>query len=547
MIDGTVSVGGPRNTVINKWVNEPDSAILLTTLEASYQSRDFTISEILDEQGRAISSVKKIFLGFPWYYQQFRQMAGRSLRQGMLVPVDIDVLMANGTIDAGKFEAVHMTYLLTRMALSGIQLTTEEQDFLDSKRMGNRIPMLSEEARFRINVFSKVRGAGEDANIEFFNTVDDEGNLVGAKFANIFLEGGRDEYKTTGYNAEMVAGIVDDLDLPDGKILSVGAGTLLLQRKLKRGIDNLDINGAMMESGWEYAGQYGGNKIIGRASRLGEVIELGSYDFVDLAFVLHWTKLNGKVGDSERVKVLENMNLALKDGRHVAITLPEHALDDDIFVNYVNALESHFGLEIVANQSGRSYGVSKLGFKRKLGWCLVARKVGQCDLKGLETKSLELNYDRREWVNIYQEVEKKTSGREYPSPGVGLSFDDYEIVNPMVDDEVLVIDQVDQVALDGGFSVGDETDMVDSTIGDQLIVGDILEGIVGATPQEYVVYRKGLVNRLMRTTGWSWAKTENFIRGITGKLSGENKTRSRFRLFGLIIREAKKEQGKGVN
>ena len=57
------------------------------------------------------------------------------------------------------------------------------------------------------------------------NAIDPE------KFADKYFDEGRDEFKVTGYNAELVSCLVTQTTAEDSRVLSLGAGTLLLQRK----------------------------------------------------------------------------------------------------------------------------------------------------------------------------------------------------------------------------------------------------------------------------------------------------------------------------
>lgn len=437
VIDGTQSVGKARDRLIARWVNEPESAVLLGTLEAMYQSRDYTLENIIDECGRKISGVRKIFLGWTWYWQQFRQMTGRDMRQGQKVPSENLVLEVEDLIDPGKGERVYYTYLLTRMLLSGLQLSTEDQEFLDSKKTGSKIPLQSAEIRFLRDVLNTVRCRGEDFLTEFLSSVySGEEKTLARKLAEKYFNEGKDECQISGYNAEMVAYLMSALGLAEKEILSLGAGTLLLQRKLKRGITNVDINPEMMEAGWTLASEFGGKKICARGSSLNETeFPSGSFDFADCAFALHWSK----PGDSktpakysERARILSQIHRVLKDGGVLALTLPEGSLDEERFSRFINALKENFGFEIDEKYSGRSFAISKNGLRKRIGWCIVARKTGALNLEYLKPEDLSFLYEKTSWVSEGQKQSNgvKNNGTDHHGQlEIKLEIDKYEIVD----------------------------------------------------------------------------------------------------------------------
>ncbi|HVF69418.1 MAG TPA: methyltransferase domain-containing protein, partial [Xanthomonadales bacterium] len=438
LVDGSVSVGKKRDKVISRWVNDPNAAILIVTLEAAYKSRDYTLNVVDDARGRKIDGIRKIFLAPPWNYEQLKQMGGRSQRQGQLIPVDVKILEGRDLIDHGKGEAVLFTYLLSRMALSGIVLTPSEQAFFDSKRIGGKMSLQSAEAGFMRNALSFVRGAGEELTSKFLKEKSaTKGEITHEQLiAEKFFDEGRDEYHISGYNAELVAYLIKNLVDSKSNILSLGAGTLLLQRKLKKGIDNVDLNPQMMEAGWEKAKQYGGRKIDAKASSLSEDdFPSDSYDVVDSAFTLNWSSLapkNGRIQSSERVKILSQIHRVLKPGGHFILTLPESSLDESRFDTLTNALEEHFGFKVDEDLSGRSYGRSKFKLTKRLGWCIVAKKEKEVDVENLDIDLLEFAGEDGKWISTglkKTKGQKNIQGKEYPTPDIQLEFDQYEIIS----------------------------------------------------------------------------------------------------------------------
>ena len=444
------------------------------------------------------------------------------------------------------------------MALSGIILTPDEQVFFDSKRLGNRIPLQSVESRFLRDALNWVRGAGEDKLEDYLKkrTSFREETTQDQLIAEKFFDNGKDEFHITGYNAELVAYLSKNLVEFDSRILSLGAGTLLLQRKLKRGIDNVDLNPQMMNAGWVLASQYGGSKIEGKASSLSEeTFVSGSYDLVDSAFALHWSKLetsdNGNIASSERVKILSQVHRVLKDNGALILTLPEKSLDAEKFETFCIALEEHFGFQIDRGFSGRSFGRSKIGLAKRLGWCIVARKVANINLDGLTLDSLEFANETGEWISTGSKKKKGSrsgiQGRDYPVPGLELQFDQYEIINDK--EEVTVItyqdDIVPPIEKDDEVVNGNGVSKVDVAIGTLVKSGILdIDFLKGDTKEDYREYRTTLMRPLLRMTRRTWKEIEEveaicseIFRDIQSKKGSIN---SRLVAYSLILKEVKR-------
>ena len=553
ILDGSVALGKQKDEIIAKWVNDPNAAVLVVTLEATYQSRDYTLNTIVDEDGREITGIEKVFLSPPWYYQQLKQMAGRSIRQGHLVPVHVSVLESEDLVDHGKGEGVLYSYLLSRMALSGIVLTTEEQEFFDSKLVGRRISFQSPEKRFLRDALSFVRGAGEDIVDAFLRDQSRirDGVTVNQLIAGKFFDEGRDEYCVSGYNAELVAFLTRRLVSPDASILSIGAGTLLLQRKLKRGIDNLDINPYMMQAGWELAGQYSGRMIEGRASSLSPVTFPGGiYDLVDNSFALHWSRLEPAKDEpteaSERVKILSQMNRVLKEDGRMVLTLPEKSFDEERFKVFVDALEKYFGFKVDHDFSGKSFGRSKLGLAKRLGWCIVATKQSAPDVSGLNINDLEFINEKGEWVST--SARKKgtagVQGRDYPTPTLQIDFEQYEIID--ANGLVTTITMSDDIIAPTGLEIvqtgGEEVEADDEALASE---GDEAARFLrGANKNEYKAYRTSLLRPALKIMNKNWTyvdEVEEECLSILVEMQDRGANfNSRVKAFSEILRELKR-------
>lgn len=526
ILDGSVPIGPTRDRVITEWTQNPDAAVIVVVLEAAYQSRDFVVKVTHDSQGRIIDGVKKYYLSPPWYFQQLKQMSGRSLRQGQILPVDIRILVANGLVDQGKADAVAYTRLLSRMALSGIALTPEEKEFFDSKRIGLKIPFESPYSKFLKGALAAVRGAGEDRISELMaepcslRKEATNGRLV----AERFYDNGRDEYHITGHNAEMVAYLIKPYDRnQDCRILSLGAGTLLLQRKLKRGIENVDLNPEMMRAGWQSAAPYGGKLIEERMSRLSETdFPSGKYDVVDCSFALHWSKCSrkDKPEDSERVKILMQMNRVLRNDGVLLLTLPEGSLNEERLAVFVNTLEKHFGFKVDRDYTGKSFGRSKTGSYKRIGWCVAARKVSPINITELKVADLEFVNENGEWIST---GEKKKTPPKLPPARNGdesllkVTFEQYEIVNRDNGKTRITDESAPITTLENAIATL-RPEVFPTRV---LLSPDFLRGGPTGSRSDFLQYRNKLLRPARDTSGKSWEETESLCDAVFLQLQQE--------------------------
>lgn len=553
LIDGSVHVGPKRDAVISRFANDPKAAVLVLTLEAAYQGRDFTLNNVADNLGRIIG-IHNISLGPTWDSRQIWQMIGRSVRQGRLVPVRSTVMEIMDSVEQGKGEVVRFTGLLDRIVLSGATLHPADQEFFDSKKVGSRVlSYVNPEAKFLRDAFAFVKGQDPARIHEFFQSKMRGQEKTNAQLlAERFYDEGRDAYKTTGYNAEMVASLISKFGLEDGQILCLGAGTLLLQRKLRRGIDNVDYNPYMMQAGWQEAQDFGGKTIVVDVAKLDrEQFPDESYDLIESGFALDWSALGdvqrNLIDSSVRVQTLSQMVRVLRKGGRLILTLPERTLDDEHLASFINTLETHFGCQVDRLHSGKSYGVSRFGATKRLGWCIVAEKVTDSNLSGLNLRGLEFCSDNKIWVSSYRDKPKDSNGvvRDYPTPDIQLRFQRYEIVN----DSGL---SVEVVVPDGSEGSNGKNDIVvptgsidTATIGDEpadhaAVLG--LEFLKGDSREDFGSYRRDLLRPLMKVTGLSWTETENYGINILQDIVKRSRLpQNRIIAYSWILKEARRQ------
>lgn len=413
--------------------------IVVASMQAVYESMDWAIRD--NSSTKDIDKMNVIFLGWPFGWDEFKQMTGRFLRPGQVKPVDILVYESEGTIDQGLFDLVRKKNLLIQMSLAGIELSKDDQEFFRRSTLAKRILLVDPTTgqNFLQSVVRRLRGAGESQTEgELSKKKDDKSYFE--LFAEFYFDEGRDEFRIVGNNAELVKNIV--LRTKPRRILSVGAGSCLLARKMtvQSGylgeIDNIDINEAVLRLAKERFPDIG-HIIKRRASNLELPAE--SYDAVDYSFILPWTKLLNEDKNQnshaphelERVKVLLEMNRVLKTGGTAVLSFPESSFDTQTFAQFTKALEDHFGFTVI-NPSGMSYA-TEVKPQRRIGWVITAVKRDNPSLSSINSHDLMFLTDERVVVSKYK------GGRDTKSVVISVDYPifsskRFEVYNPLTDE-----------------------------------------------------------------------------------------------------------------
>ncbi len=416
--------------------------IVVASMDSVNESMNWSIRD--NPSTQSIDMVNVLYLGWPYGSDEFEQMNGRFPRPGHTKPIGVLVYESEGTIDQGLFELVRMKNLLTQIALGGVELSKEDQEFFKRSTMAKRILLVEPNAgqAFLQSVVRRLRGAGEMESVTELSKSRD-GKSFFELFAEVYFDDGKDEFRIVGNNAELVKNII--LRSKPSRVLSVGAGSCLFARKLVQSgsqaeIDNLDINEAILRLAKERYPEIG-QIIQGQASNL--TLPSESYDCIDCSFMLPWSKLSNsdKPTDNpielERVKMLTEMNRVLKTGGTAVLSFPDSSFDAETFGTFAKTLESHFGF-IVLNPSGMSYA-TEMQPNRRIGWILTLQKQDHPNLSGIDSANLKLLTDERTTVNKYRkgrDVDKATIVQvDYPI----FSSKRFEVYNPITR-ETLVAD-----------------------------------------------------------------------------------------------------------
>ncbi|MBI2029045.1 methyltransferase domain-containing protein [Candidatus Gottesmanbacteria bacterium] len=410
---------------------------MVISMESTYQSIDLAPRDMPN-----INGVNVVWLGWPWEWVKFRQYQGRynRPRPGRQIPVNTYVLMSDGTIDRGQDELVHYKKLISEVALHGIMPTPEQEKLLKKPEAAEQIVLLQPNIGqvFLRTFMASLAGRGEvDFRKELEQTKD--GRSVFERFAEAYFDGGNDEWRLVGNNAELIKNIA--VKSNPKKMLSVGAGTCLFARKVAKSgypveIDNVDINRAVLELAKREHPEIG-NIVVEGATNLSAGDN--SYDVIDVSFMFHYTKLyedrrelefdeDTHAEEIERVKALSEIHRVAKDGATIVLSFPVSTLDNESFIRFTSALQNHFGFT-VDEPTGESY-TTDVHPPRRIGWVITLKKTGVKNFTNMNLHDLAFATDALEYVSQYKgkkSKQRKTVRIEHAI----LSAKNFRIVNPV--------------------------------------------------------------------------------------------------------------------
>ncbi len=437
-----------RTAEAKRWREEGNQAMIeVASMKAVYESMDWAIRDT--ENNKNIDGAVVIWLGWPWGWDDFKQMEGRFLRPGQAKPVDSIVLEAANTLDVGLYDHVMRKMLLTQLALTGIELTPEQQEFFDSTLSSKRILNIDRYSgqMFLRDMMKKMRANSENFLLsDMMKETDGQNNYD--RWAEYYFDGGNDEYRIPGNNAELIKNIAVRAPQHE-KVLSIAAGTCLLARKLSKTnisyeIDNVDVNPTVLKLAKEkfdgigniYQGLAQDLRVKNLETDMTSQIPSDTYDLVDASLILDLLSLkqpseNGTLRNPTRVAAISEINRVLKLGGTGVLSFPNSAFDIESFTNFANALEQHFGFTLVG-PTGKSRAID-LKPAKEIGWVITVRKTGDVKLDGLKVEDLSMLYDSEFTIS------KRGRGKKAPAPSGGdYSKDDglfspheFEVYNPV--------------------------------------------------------------------------------------------------------------------
>ncbi len=500
-IDGTKSFES-RDRAAQKWREEGDENVIIdATMDSVNESGDWAVRDL--ERNKNIEEIELHYLGLPYSWEEKQQMDGRVLRPGLGKKVKVFFYEADGTIDQGFFDLVRRKYLLTQIALSGIQLDPEDQEFFKKSTEAQRILLTQPNIGhfFLQNVIQRLKGRGETEGIEEFSRKKD-GKTFFELFAEFYFDEGRDEFRLVGNNAELMKNIA--LRSHPERVVSVGAGSCLFARKMREAgyegeIDNVDINGSVLRLAKEKYPNIG-NLIIEGASHMTVPSEL--YDVADYSFVIPWTKLydasekiEKNVSEVERIKVLSEMNRVLKVGGIAILSFPDSSFDEETFSNFTAAMTNNFGFSVLS-PSGISHATDVQPHKR-IGWVITLQKTGNINLSGFDPKTIAFSNEGLMISRYKQRKDRKPTVIEVDYPI--FSSKAFEVFNPITHERTNA----------NGMPKDEESVLYNSP-------QEIVRGIKEQLFKEEAKYRtwNGLRRDIEKSLGYNYAQAEEVLAGI---------------------------------
>lgn len=445
-LDGTASMKKREEVATVFKTDGAKARVVVATMEAIKESMDFAIQET--EGMKDIKGMDVFYLGWPWTYADLKQAKGRFVRPGLGKRFDINqhVLESANTIDEGKRDIVRLKYLRMQMALNGVVLSEEDRAFFDNAHTSQNFINGTDNPRdyYARDFFAQVRGMGE-AEISAALSRETNGKTVAEILAEHYLNNGKDTFTRAGNNARLVAGLLKQAN--PKKVLVVGAGSCLVNRNLIEmnypvEVDNYDMNGVMMEKAKEIFPNIG-KTIVGNASELSG-IEDESYDAIDCSLMLELTKVmekkgqifSGDMANIERVKVLRELNRALKIGGRLVITLPENTFHEENceLPVFLAALSKHFGFS-VAGPTGLA-SATDIRPKRKIGYVMTLEKTGKPDITGLKIEDITFPSESEFVISRKSGKTRKqvSASGDYPI----FDFKQFSIEDPLTGEETRV-------------------------------------------------------------------------------------------------------------
>lgn len=369
VIDGTVEVNGtsgqiaPREVARQRLRHEPDTLGLLTG-KASQLGIDLTIPDTADNQN--IKQVTMFVLDALETDSDDKQIVGRERRRNQRLPLKVKYLKAAnlehpdsvryGFVEHSIWEATEYKRLLSQMILDGIPLTEEEERFYQEHSTRIHLESLPPTPRmyFLRQFWSRVRGAGYEANRRFFGEIGFEGMSNADFFVTFYSRMELAEHNARA-QSEVLRKHQQLRPKPAWLIGSIGSGDSVLQATLGMPVINVDmLEDILLEARSKESvdGQY----LAGNIARL--PLRSRLLDITDASLVLHWTNNDPYVDSNhyttERIKALAELNRITKLGELLSITLPENYLTDEQFKKWVEVMQQYFGLRLADHiPSGR--------------------------------------------------------------------------------------------------------------------------------------------------------------------------------------------------
>lgn len=301
------------------------------------------------------SSDHIVFYNEPWTRSAVRQQTARVYRPGVKHDMEIETLIAPGTIEEGIHEYIEIKHQAIEKILRGVPITELEQQIVQRAEQsdGGALEVNPELAAYyfssfdKLNkIFASVKEMGEEGFKEFLQK-------HGSRYAECYLDIGARSYQA---NASRIAATLIDRMIKDRqsasnsnepeKILDLASGPEMLARHalppIASNTFSIDINAHHFQK-----------SETGRAA-VGSFMQLpypdGAFENVNLALALHYTQYSPAKGIYERAELFKEINRILATGGKAVITMI-HSLDLKDYDHFQEII-SAFGFDVVPQYSG---------------------------------------------------------------------------------------------------------------------------------------------------------------------------------------------------
>lgn len=375
-------------------------------------------------EGINLSHIHRVIsLGDEYNKPDLAQDVKRYAREGN---TDVECLMVRpeNTVYVGVCEHSEAKYDVTEALKHGGTFTENDLSLLEGGDMASNIRfrngriyigtaimdhLMSDHEKLN-RIFSYLHGRGAEGPHGYKLFLEEYGRF----FAELYIRNWESSYSAN--NARCVAGLFQELEsgghINSGAYADLACGPLVLDMTLgalddgkSRKITSLDLNGDMLEQGKRaLAGRRRGYKPDLRVGSISDMKALKKplcdegYDAINCALALEYTRLNPRVQRverDERVSALLEFNRVLKTGGVAVITMPRNACTLEQFEALTTQLEAHFGFEILKDYTGRAQSLDNDSDHTFENFTIVARKVKEPALDGLNLNNLMLSRVQR--------------------------------------------------------------------------------------------------------------------------------------------------------
>lgn len=340
VIEGNVTTGREK---IQDEFQESDQKILLVV---SGQTADVGIN---------LSSAQGVIeYNEPWTMADKRQQVARAHRFGILEELEYSTLITKGTIEEGIHEYILEKERVITKLIKGIPITEIEQNLIrESEKLDElNLEVNRDLAEYyfsswnkMMQIFASVKELGEEKFSGFLSK-------YGEDYAECYSELGSRSYQA---NVNRVAGTIIANMAMDAKkpaneqaILDVASGPEMLLQHIPQECQEAVIG--VDRNPYQLRGSDSGRALAGSFTKL--PLQSGSFDYVNLALGLHYTRLLPSKEIYERLEVLTELNRVLKKGGKAVLSFI-YSLDVKNERQFEEIVEA-FGFHVVPEYTGET-------------------------------------------------------------------------------------------------------------------------------------------------------------------------------------------------